>query len=86
MKDLIKLLIIEHGANLPNKLRRDIHQQFLLLRDAVMFQDEKFVNLLLEYFANPHLRDGYGFSLSELILQSNVTMVVKTRIYWIHDC
>ena len=82
---IIKLLIMEYGANLPNILRRDIHSQFWLLRDAVMFRKEKFLNVLLEYFANQHLRDVRGISLLELSLQTMVTMVFKTTIYWIHD-
>ena len=77
---------MEYGANLPNILRRDIHSQFWLLRDAVMFRKEKFLNVLLEYFANQHLRDVKGISLLELSLQTMVTMVFKTTIHWIHDC
>ena len=80
----IVMQLFEHGANLINALSLRRYTLFSLLHEATRLQHQKFVNVLLNYDDNQHLRNDEEYCTFELSLSSGINMVFKTMSYWNH--
>ena len=80
----IVMQLFEHGANLINALSLRRYTLFSLLHEATRLQHQKFVNVLLNYDDNQHLRNDEEYCTFELTLSSGIHIMFKTMSYWNH--